>query len=48
MIRAKNYILAQGGLEKAQTMSKFKLALLRKMPWSEVYHIPLKYFEPGS
>jgi squalene-hopene/tetraprenyl-beta-curcumene cyclase len=48
MIRAKNYILAQGGLEKAQTITKFKLALFGKMPWSEVYHIPLRLFDPNS
>jgi squalene-hopene/tetraprenyl-beta-curcumene cyclase len=44
MLRAKDWILTQGGIEAAQTMSKFKLAVFGQFHWDALAPIPLQLF----
>jgi squalene-hopene/tetraprenyl-beta-curcumene cyclase len=40
MTRAREFILAQGGLERARVFTKIHLALLGLYPWEKIPHIP--------
>ena len=44
MVKAKNWILANGGIEGAQTMSKMKLAAFGHYEWESFLDIPLMIF----
>ena len=41
MINARKFILDHGGLEKAQMMTRYKLAAFGQFEWSQVNYIPL-------
>jgi squalene-hopene/tetraprenyl-beta-curcumene cyclase len=36
MVKARDWILANGGIAKLQTMSKFKLAMFGQFPWEDL------------
>ncbi|CAB9506076.1 Squalene--hopene cyclase [Seminavis robusta] len=42
---AREFILRQGGLEGAQTMTKFKLALFGKYPWEQTSPLPISVLQ---
>jgi squalene cyclase len=44
MLKAKDWILEHGGVEGAQTMSKFKLAMFGHFHWNSLTSIPLSIF----
>ena len=44
MVKAKNWVLAHGGIEGAQTMSKMKLAAFGHYSWTGFLDIPLMIF----
>ena len=44
MVKAKNWVLAHGGIEGAQTMSKMKLAVFGHYSWNSFLDIPLMIF----
>lgn len=44
MVKAREWILANGGIEAAQTMSKFKLAVFGQYSWSSLAKVPLFIF----
>lgn len=44
MIKAKTWILEHGGIEGAQTMSKFKFAVFGHYPWGNLAKVPLAIF----
>ncbi|CAD8192801.1 unnamed protein product [Paramecium octaurelia] len=44
MKKAQEWIKANGGIEKAQTMTKFKLAMFGQYPWKKLFKIPLILF----
>lgn len=48
MLKAKDWILEHGGMEGAQTMSKFKLAAFGHFPWSGLAKVPLFVFNKGG
>lgn len=45
MMNARKFILDQGGLEKAQVMSKYKLAAFGQYEWHLLNYIPLSLFQ---
>lgn len=44
MMKAKDWIIQHGGIEAAQTMSKFKLAVFGHFPWANLAKVPLFIF----
>lgn len=48
MVKSKLWILENGGIEGAQTMSKFKLAVFGQYPWTSLASVPLFIFQKGG
>jgi hypothetical protein len=47
MKNARKFILDHGGIEKAQMMTKYKLAVFGQYEWQLVNYIPLFLFKKG-
>jgi squalene cyclase len=45
MVNARKFILDHGGLEKAQEISKYKLATFGQYEWQLINYIPLWLFK---
>ncbi len=42
MVKARKYILSQGGLDKAHSMTKFMLAVHGQYPWDRFFPVPIE------
>jgi len=47
MLAARRFVLSQGGLLKAKTMTRFWLALFGNVAWDSISYVPLFVFQPG-
>jgi len=45
LTKAQEWIIKQGGIEAAQTMTKFKLAIYGQYSWDELWSVPLFLFK---
>jgi squalene-hopene/tetraprenyl-beta-curcumene cyclase len=48
MVKAREWVRANGGIEGAQTMSKMKLAAFGHYPWNKVMDVPLFIFRKSG
>lgn len=45
MIKARDFVIAKGGIEKSQRMTQLKLAVFGHFPWTKLWYIPLFIFK---
>jgi squalene cyclase len=45
MKKARKFILDHGGIEKAQVMTRYKLAVFGQYEWQLLYYVPLFLFQ---